>query len=277
MNHQPLISVVTVCYNAAATIEQTLLSVLGQTYPHVEYIIIDGGSTDGTVDIIKKYADRLAYWVSEPDKGIYDAMNKGIAVATGEWINFLNAGDWYVEQEVLDKVSAHLTDDADIVYGDLLKSYKSGKYVGKPIPIDHMEKIMVSPHPSSFIKTELIKQCPYNTKFRSSADYDFFYKAYKNGRKFKYMNVLVTDFDAEVGFSKSNFILARKENAILLGNWDKPLCKMSIYLQYVYYRLRQFIKIFFPQSVIDRHREKKLLKENILRLKDPSEYYSMKR
>lgn len=89
----PLISVVTVAYNAVTTIEKTILSVINQTYPNVEYIIIDGGSTDGTVEIIKKYANKLAYWVSEPDNGIYDAMNKGAKVATGEWINFMNCGD----------------------------------------------------------------------------------------------------------------------------------------------------------------------------------------
>ena len=83
------ISIVTVVYNGASTLEQTILSVLGQTYPHIEYIIIDGGSKDGTVDIIKKYQDRIAYWVSEPDEGIYDAMNKGIRHASGDWIYFL--------------------------------------------------------------------------------------------------------------------------------------------------------------------------------------------
>ena len=87
----PKISVVTVSYNAVETIEETILSIINQTYDKVEYIIIDGGSTDGTVDIIKKYADHLAYWVSEPDKGIYDAMNKGIDVATGDYINFMNS------------------------------------------------------------------------------------------------------------------------------------------------------------------------------------------
>ena len=87
-----LISVVTVSYNAVLTIEQTILSVINQTYPNVEYIIIDGGSTDGTVDIIKKYADKIAYWVSEPDKGIYDAMNKGGLKATGDLFSFLMLG-----------------------------------------------------------------------------------------------------------------------------------------------------------------------------------------
>lgn len=77
----PLISVITVSYNAVSTIEDTILSVINQTYPNIEYIIIDGGSADGTVDIIEKYVDRISYWVSEPDKGIYDAMNKGLKVA----------------------------------------------------------------------------------------------------------------------------------------------------------------------------------------------------
>ena len=84
----PLITVVTVVFNDVQHIEETILSVVNQTYPNIEYIIIDGCSTDGTVDIIKKYEERIAYWVSEPDQGIYDAMNKGIQKATGEWINF---------------------------------------------------------------------------------------------------------------------------------------------------------------------------------------------
>ena len=92
-HHKPIISIITVVFNGEKYLEETIQSVLNQTYDNVEYIIIDGGSTDGTLGIIKKYEDKIDYWVSEKDKGIYDAMNKGILVATGDWINFINAGD----------------------------------------------------------------------------------------------------------------------------------------------------------------------------------------
>lgn len=95
------ISIVTVSYNAVDTIEETIQSVLGQDYEAIEYIVVDGGSTDGTVDIIKKYSDKLSYWVSEPDNGVYDAMNKGITVASGQWINFMNSGDCFFSNHVL--------------------------------------------------------------------------------------------------------------------------------------------------------------------------------
>ena len=91
-----IISIITVSYNAVKTIEQTISSVVNQSYSNIEYIIIDGGSTDGTVDIIKKYEDRIAYWVSEPDGGIYDAMNKGIKVATGDYIQIIGADDFLI-------------------------------------------------------------------------------------------------------------------------------------------------------------------------------------
>ena len=100
----PLITVVTVVFNGEATLEQTIQSVVNQTYDNVEYIIVDGGSKDRTLDIIKKYEDRIDYWQSEPDKGIYDAMNKGIELANGDWINFMNSGDSFYNECVIKNI-----------------------------------------------------------------------------------------------------------------------------------------------------------------------------
>jgi glycosyltransferase involved in cell wall biosynthesis len=115
----PLISIITVVYNGVSILEPTILSVINQTYKNIEYIIIDGGSTDGTVDIIKNYEDRLAYWISETDKGIYDAMNKGIDKATGIWINFMNSGDCFCDIYVLDAIfSINIYENINFLYSD---------------------------------------------------------------------------------------------------------------------------------------------------------------
>lgn len=112
------ITVVTVCFNAESVLEQTMLSVLNQTYKNVEYLIIDGGSKDGTLDIIKKYSDKVK-WISEPDNGLYDAMNKGVKMASGEWINFMNAGDRFASNDVLEKIFAkEYPEDVKFLYSD---------------------------------------------------------------------------------------------------------------------------------------------------------------
>ena len=103
-NNFPKVTIVTVTYNAEEYLEQTIKSVIKQDYPNIEYIIIDGASSDRTVEIIKEYQKYISYWTSEPDSGIYDAMNKGIDIATGEWINFMNAGDSFVEKNTISKV-----------------------------------------------------------------------------------------------------------------------------------------------------------------------------
>lgn len=123
------ISVITVCYNAVDTLEKTIQSVLEQTYHNIEYIIIDGGSTDGTVEIIHRYVDYLAYWVSEPDRGIYDAMNKGIERATGEWVNFMNAGDYFYNYDVISNVFKVLQ-KADVMTGISFMDYPKRNVYG---------------------------------------------------------------------------------------------------------------------------------------------------
>ncbi|ORM38742.1 hypothetical protein A2G94_05325 [Francisella endosymbiont of Ornithodoros moubata] len=120
---KPLITVITVVYNGEAYLEKIILSVINQTYESVEYIIIDGGSTDGTIDIIKKYESKINYWISEAYNGIYDAMNKGIKLATGDWINFMNAGDLFYNLSVLERLHKNFSLDLSILSGKVAMFY----------------------------------------------------------------------------------------------------------------------------------------------------------
>jgi len=119
----PLVTVITVTYNSGPRLEETIFSVLNQTYSNIEYIIIDGGSNDGTLDIVKRYDHAIDYWVSAPDRGIYDAMNKGIRLSSGEWLNFLNAKDTFGEPGAIESVATnHFHGDAKFIYSDVLLS-----------------------------------------------------------------------------------------------------------------------------------------------------------
>ncbi len=218
MKNNPLISVVTISYNAVATIEQTILSVIYQTYKNIEYIIIDGGSTDGTVDIIKKYSDRISYWVSEPDKGIYDAMNKGIDKASGEWINFMNCGDSFYSKDIIkDIFKLSNYNDIDILYGDRISVYSFGTLYQMPNQLSYMDKFFPIFHQSTFIRYSIMKEMKYDLNFKISADYKFFYNAYHKGCRFEYINIPFSICDVEFGVSTitKNQIARLKEDAIL--------------------------------------------------------------
>ena len=120
--NKPLVTIITVSYNVVDTIESTIQSVVNQRYNNIEYIIIDGGSNDGTVDIIKKYEDHITYWISEPDGGIYYGMNKGIIKSNGDWLCFMNAGDRFASNDVLEHIfdSNIVFDNIDVIFGDVI-------------------------------------------------------------------------------------------------------------------------------------------------------------
>lgn len=177
----PTISVITVCYNAADTVLPAIQSVLQQDYGKVEYIMIDGGSTDGSQNIIQPFAKELAYFVSEPDKGLYHALNKGLAKATGDIVAILHADDFYAHNRVLSRVAAGFRKfKVDALYMDLqyvnrknptkvVRQWRSGKFSRRKFLHGWMP-----PHPSLFIKKEVYDTYGYfNTLFRSAADYEF--------------------------------------------------------------------------------------------------------
>lgn len=176
-------SVVTVCLNSADTIEKTIQSVIGQTYKELEYIIIDGGSTDETLDIIKKYSDEISFWSSDPDEGIYDAMNKGIAHATGDVISFLNSSDWYQPetlQVVADKFEQY---NCEIVCGRGV-TVRDGEYACffGPESEKMIFKRMVYPHQTLFTKKEIFQTYgKFDLSYRISSDYDWLMRVIKGG------------------------------------------------------------------------------------------------
>ena len=176
MSGCPLFSIITVCRNESGKIRATCESVCGQSFRDFEWIVVDGASTDGTLDILRDYRDSIAVLVSEPDKGIYDAMNKGIARASGEYLVFMNGGDRFADNEVLKMVA-----DAprkDILYGDLVFSRPAGgleeKRFPDALPKNYLLKNMM-PHQASFIKRELFAQHGvYDPSYRIAGDYDLF-------------------------------------------------------------------------------------------------------
>lgn len=230
---QAKISVVTVCFNAAATIEKTILSVINQTYKNIEYIIIDGGSTDGTVDIIKKYADRIAYWVSEPDKGIYDAMNKGINVATGEWINFMNAGDCFYNDNVVSSLLDDVDSLYDVIYGDAIYLRTKGTELVKGEDIQYIKRNMPNTHQAFFVRTENAKKIGFDLKYKYAADYNMIYHIYRErmGENILYKPIIVCEYEAVEGVSmKAGLAVQREVLAIRQHSirWYYDLLKWKI-------------------------------------------------
>jgi len=180
MNPQPLISIITVVYNGEKYLEQTIKSVVGQTYTNIEYLIVDGGSTDGTLDIIKKYEVQIANWVSEPDKGLYDAMNKGIGLAKGEIIGMINSDDWYEPEAVQLIVDAAVKNPVKkIFHGDRFDVLEDGTKKVKPFHPSRFKFIyygMTYNHPSMFVHRDIYQHSSYNTKLRALSDYEFVLK-----------------------------------------------------------------------------------------------------
>lgn len=199
MNNITKISIVTVSYNAVDTIEQTISSVVNQTYEDIEYIIIDGGSTDGTVDIIRKYEDRIAYWVSEPDKGIYDAMNKGIDVATGDYIYFLGADDRLIDSKIISTVIDDITPEIDMFSAPVIMVDYENNLQCIFNNIDNP----TMPHQGFLVKCDIAEKYKFDLTYRCAADREFILKCVRNNLHMKKVNYPLAYY-AVGGFSTNN-------------------------------------------------------------------------
>lgn len=233
------ISIITVVYNNEKTVKNAIESVLSQTYDNIEYIIIDGNSKDNTVAIINTFKDRLGYFVSEPDKGLYHAMNKGIKIATGDVIGILNSDDLYQDSNVITEVMDFFLKDKelDILYGNLVyvksddtnnvvRNWKSKSYYNK-----FFEHANVPPHPSLFVKKSVYDEAGvFDLEYKIAADYELMLRIFKKYNfNSKYIDRLIVRMRLG-GASNGSFSGIIKQNKEVLNAWKKNSLNSPFYL-----------------------------------------------
>ncbi|OXG08606.1 glycosyltransferase [Flavobacterium piscis] len=237
MIEPPLVTIITVCYNAVQTLEQTILNVVNQDCKDYEYVIIDGGSTDGTLEIVKKYNDKITHWVSEPDKGIYDAMNKGAAISRGKWLCFMNSGDTFYHTSTLEDLfskSNIFDENYDVIYGNTNKIYRNFSKIIKPGEIRQIANHLPFCHQSSLVLAEVFKKYNFNLQYKIVADDHLFYSLYKDGYRFGYIDQVISNYEAMEGVSSRKFKNALWENYQIRGGQSKRYWYFRYYLPFLF-------------------------------------------
>ena len=230
------ITIITVCFNSAKTIKRTIDSVKAQTYSNIEYIIIDGQSTDGTIDIINEYIDYIDCFVSEPDSGIYDAMNKGVKKATGDWIAFLNADDYYADDAIIRiaDVCNEIENDVDIISAQI-NYLKDNEIIGKSkySSFKSIWNEMPVAHPATFVRHSVFDKIGlFDTSFKIAADYEFMVSCFIHDLHCRYESFVTTYFSID-GTSGTNHEELYKEDKRILEHYacyceDKSVIKKSL-------------------------------------------------
>lgn len=212
---RPLVSIITVVYNGEKHLENTINSIINQSYKNIEYIIIDGASKDRTIEIIKRYESKISKWISEPDKGIYDAMNKGLQIAKGDYVWFINAGDEIYSSDTLKNIFDKSTTFADIYYGETEEMEESGERIGmrrlktpEQLTWKNLSMGMVVCHQSIIVKKEIIEN--YNINYKYSADIDWMINVLKKSEGIINTKLILSKFKTG-GISRNNIIKSLKE------------------------------------------------------------------
>jgi glycosyltransferase involved in cell wall biosynthesis len=235
---KPTITIITVCYCSEKTIESTILSVISQDYPLIEYIIVDGNSTDKTLEILANYKANISKQISEPDNGIYDAMNKGISIATGNIIGILNSDDIFKSNTIISEIAAVFISrpDIDAVYGNIsyFKDASTGKvirtWITKPYYPKFFDHGEVPPHPSLFVKKSVYSEIgAYFPDFKITSDYEFMLRAFKIHRyKPFYLNKFIVDMrmGGESTKNLKNILIGNRE---IILSWEMNNLKPPFY------------------------------------------------
>ena len=233
------VTVVTAVLNDAGHIEQTILSVISQTDIEIEYIIVDGGSKDGTLELIGKYKDKISLLISEPDRGVYDAMNKGIKYSTGDFVYFLNSGDVLLNPSILSKIKLEEIKERNaIIYGNVVVAYGNIEALEKPRPFFNSKmkfKGIGICHQSMFFPGKLIRNEKYDLSYNIAADYDLAYRLWRKGTEFLYKDITIAKYDWGKGISSNPYKLldVYRENARVCHQQLNPLYWAKMVLEYI--------------------------------------------
>ena len=276
----PLVSVVTVCLNDAEHLEETIESVLGQSYCDVEHIIVDGGSTDGTLDILKRYDDRLSYWSSEPDDGIYHAMNRGVSLATGELVGTLNCGDRYFPYTVEEVAGASLEHpEAQVFFGPMYVIAEDGGFLRVwPGSSADIERRFEMNHPTCFVRRAVYDDYSYRTRFKLLADYDLMLRLHLEGMSFHRLELPLASFRA--GGASSAYYRGRAESYDvrwdndLLGAWEYVYKRSALVFKAPAVRARGFVARTCFKEIATLEEERGYLLGDNLAMKDEIEIAS---
>ena len=221
-----MLSIITINYNNKARLEATIKSVQSQSFKDFEHIIIDGNSTDGSKEVIENYKATFSYWVSEPDNGVYHAMNKGIAEAKGEYLQFLNSGDVLEDTRVLADVMNEMDDKLDLYYGDLLfvgEGTSKGQTYPDQLDFSYFKNRSLG-HPAAFIKKELFNRVfYYNENLKIASDWEFFICAVcKHNVSYRHINKVIAKFDTGGISSKESYqkLIKKEQEEVLVTHFE---------------------------------------------------------
>ena len=240
---KPLITIITAVLNGMSHLEQTIQSVLNQGYDNIEYIIVDGGSTDGTLDIIRRYDDKIAYWLSEPDKGIYDAMNKGIVLSTGEIVGLINSDDYYEKgaiEQVVDAYRKYGVKNGTIIYGNYYILDEIINVKTELLSDLKFWKGMSICHQAMFVTRDIYQtDSPYDTKLKYAADYAFLVNAIRTNVNFINTEKFLVTF-RNVGATYNNVVSSYRESLSILRQHSGLFSKN--FMMFFFFR---FVKSIF--------------------------------
>lgn len=257
IRYKPLVSIITATYNGKDYFEETIKSVTNQTYKHIEFIVIDGGSTDGTLKIIKKYEKRINCWLSEPDKGMYDAINKGLLLCKGEIISYINSDDLYFENSTVEKVVDYFSNNRNVLWvysnvlvinsiSEIVNSYKIPKFSYQTYASLKWSPI---PQPTTFWKKEAISQCGiFNNNLKMAGDYEFFLRLLKKYKPVKLNFITAKARHHSNSLSSKNQIQNKIEHETItklhnLNNIPLKLFREKIYiLKFKFFNIHNYLR-----------------------------------